>query len=121
MLLNKIQLHKINESWSNNLIDKFKDKFKLFFNNLKHQLEYNKEANDILLSWIKNGKLTNKEAETLKIISLDTLKLVGLGSVALMPIPGGTLLMLFLIKSAKYVGINLIPSKFEPSNKNITN
>lgn len=116
MILNRPQVTIVKEGWTSDLLIKFKDKFKDFFKKLKHQLEYNSSANSILVSWAKTGKLSAEESKELKNISVDTLKMVGLSSIALMPIPGGTLLMIFLINSAKQIGIDLIPSKFESTN-----
>ncbi len=104
---------KINETWGSDLLNKFKDQFKVFFTKLKHQFEYNSKANKILGSWAKTGNISKEDADELKTITIDTLKMAGLGSIAIMPIPGGTLLMVFLINSAKHLGINLLPSQFE--------
>lgn len=113
MILKNNQVIMIKEGWVVDLMNKFKDQFKQFFIKLKHQFEYNVQANKILATWAKTGHISKEQADELKTISVDTLKMVGLGGIALMPIPGGTMLMIFLVNSAKYVGIDLIPSHFE--------
>jgi len=112
-MLDRNQIILVKEGWANNLLTKYKDKFVEFFKKLKHQFEYNATARDILREYIKTGSITKEDSKELKTISTDLLKMVGLSSIALIPIPGGILLMLFLINSAKNVGIDLIPSHFE--------
>jgi len=116
--MKKDNVLKIANGWSSNLIIKYKKQFKDFFIKLKNQLEYNDDAREILIHYTKNGSITKEDAGKLKQISIDTLKLVGLGSLIILPIPGGTLLMVFLINSAKKIGIDLIPTKFKNKNKN---
>lgn len=119
--MKKDNVLKIANGWSSNLIIKYKKQFKDFFIKLKNQLEYNDDAREILIHYTKNGSITKEDAAKLKQISIDTLKLVGLGSLIILPIPGGTLLMVFLINSAKKIGIDLIPTKFKNKNNNIQN
>jgi len=111
-LLSKKLLQLIKEGWNNDILNKYKKQFNEFFIKLKEQFEYNSKANTILLNYLKTGTITKDETVELKTIITDTLKMVGLGSIALLPIPGGTLLMLYLINSAKKLGIDIIPSKF---------
>jgi len=111
--MKKDKVLKLANGWSSNLITKYNKQFKDFFIKLKNQLEFNDDAREILIHYTKNGSITKEDAKKLKQISKDTLKLVGLGSLIILPIPGSTLLMIFLINSAKKVGIDLIPSKFK--------
>ncbi len=115
--MKKDKVLKLTNGWSSNLITKYNKQFKDFFIKLKNQLEFNDDAREILMHYTKNGSITKEDAKKLKEISKDTLKLVGLGSLIILPIPGSTLLMIFLINSAKKVGVDLIPSKFK--NKEI--
>ena len=115
--MKKDKVLKLTNGWSSNLITKYNKQFKDFFIKLKNQLEFNDDVREILIHYTKNGSITKEDAKKLKEISKDTLKLVGLGSLIILPIPGSTLLMIFLINSAKKVGVDLIPSKFK--NKEI--
>ncbi len=99
------------EGWTSSLLSKYKDKFVEFFTKLKHQFQYNATARSILKEYITTGAISKADAIELKTITADLLKMVGLGSIV--ALPGGMLLMLFLINSAKYLGIDLIPSHFE--------
>lgn len=119
--MKKDKVLKLANGWSSNLIIKYKNQFKEFFIKLKNQLEFNDDAREIIANYTKNGSISKEESQKLKQIATDTLKLVGLGSLIILPIPGGTLLMLFLINSAKKVGIDLVPSKFKKEIKNDNN
>lgn len=114
------------EGWAGDLLNKYKKQFREFFAKLKKQFAFNDSAREIIADYIRTGELTKEEAQQLKTIVRDTLKLVGLGVVALNPLPGGTLLLLFIINSAKRLGIDIIPSQFvkdeaEPASQMIPN
>lgn len=102
----------LKEGLSLEFLNKSKSKFIDFFKKLKNQLEFNNQLGSIFLKYSKGSQLTPDELSQVKLIVTDTMKLIGLGSIALAPIPGGTILMLFLINSAKKLGIDLIPSQF---------
>lgn len=120
-MLKRDELLFINKKWSIDIINKYKHEFKLFFYNLKKQFKYNDTARDILIKYIKTKNITSDDSDTLKQIIKDTLKMVGLGTIAIAPIPGGVLLMMFLINGAKKLNINLIPSQFESNNSDVVN
>lgn len=111
--MKKDDVLKITRGWSSKLLKKYNKQFKEFFINLKNQFQHNDEAREILAHYAKTGTLTKEESKKLKDISYDILKMVGLGSLIILPIPGGTLLMLFLVNSAKKLGIDLLPTKFK--------
>lgn len=113
----KENIQKITEGWAGDLLTKYKTQFKDFFVKLKKQFAFNDSAREIIADYIRTGDLTKEEAQQLKIIVRDTLKLVGLGVVALNPLPGGTLLLLFIINSAKRLGIDIVPSQFVKENE----
>ena len=112
-MLTKEQLFSLQSGWSNKLLTKYKSEFTQFFINLKNHFVSNKNANRILKNYVKNKTLTKEESEELKLLIKDNLKFVGLGSLALLPIPGATFLMLFLINSAKKLNIDLVPTEFK--------
>lgn len=112
-MLTKEQLFSLQSGWSNKLITKYKSEFTQFFINLKNHFVSNKNANRILKNYVKNKTLTVEESNELKLLIKDNLKFVGLGSLAILPIPGSTFLMLFLINSAKKLNIDLVPTEFK--------
>lgn len=111
-MLTKDQLLVITEGWTSNFLKTNIDKFKNFFIKLKDQFKYNSTANQIVYNYLKTGTISKHDSQELKTICIDTLKLVGLGSIAI-PIPGGSILLLFLINSAKKLKIDILPSHFE--------
>lgn len=118
MLLNINKIRKISENFGSSLIDKYNDKFKKFFYKLKEQIESNQKLSSIFSDFIKTRKITKEQYIEIKTIVYDDFKLVGLGSLLLLPLPGSTLLMLFLINQSKRLGINLLPTKFNENNSN---
>ena len=92
-----------------------KEKFKIFFQNLKNTFSNNKEIKTLLLKYKQDKKLSTEEKLILKKILSDNLKLIGIGSITAItfPIPMSTLLIAFLIKNAKKLGIDIIPSEFK--------
>lgn len=112
-MLTKEQLFSLQSGWSNKLLTKYKSEFTQFFINLKNHFVSNKNTNKIFKNYIKNKKLTIEESDELKLLIKDNLKFVGLGSLAILPIPGSTFLMLFLINSAKKLNIDLVPTEFK--------
>lgn len=109
-MLNKETINKITESWTNRVIGKYKNEFKQFFIKLKNQFKYNADLKDIARVYINSGTLTKEQSATLKEIISDNLKMLGLGGIVMLP--AGTILMMVLLKSAKKLGIDLLPSKF---------
>lgn len=92
-----------------------KEKFKIFFQNLKNTFSNNKEIKTLLLKYKQDKKLSTEEKLILKKILSDNLKLIGIGSITAItfPIPMSTLLIAFLIKNANKLGIDIIPSEFK--------
>lgn len=114
-MLTKKEINIISEGWTNRTLGKYKKQFKDFFIKLKNQFKHNKQLRDIVLVYLRSGTLTKEQSEILKEIIYDNLKMAGLGGITLLP--GGSLLMVFLIKSAKKLGIDIIPSQFHEEIK----
>lgn len=110
-ILNKEESISINEKWLSTLISKYSKEFKEFFKLLKKQFKHNKNARKIISNYITNKEVSKEDSILLKGIITDQLKIVGLGSIAILPIPGATALLILLIKMAKKFNINLIPSQ----------
>lgn len=110
-MLNKENILKIKAGLGINLLLKYKEEFSEFFTKLKKQFEYNDDAREILKNYYNTKNISSEDSKKLKQITSDTLKLVGLSSIVILP--GGSLLLYFLINSAKKLNINIIPSQFE--------
>jgi hypothetical protein len=85
--------------------------FKTLSGDKLEQIKYNTTAHDIIYKYITSGQLSKEDSKILQTVVKDTLKMVGLGAIAI-PIPGGSLLVAILITGAKKFNINLLPSKF---------
>ena len=101
------------KNWSIKLLEKNKASFILFFIKFKKQIMLNKELKNILIKYSKTKKINKEEALLIRTIVIDNLKMVGIGSLCIIPIPGSTFIIIFLINSAKKIGVNFTPSQFE--------
>ncbi len=110
-MYNKEKINYFFNKWTIELFDKYKNDFKEFYIQLKEQIKYNTIAHDIIYKYITSGELSKEDSKILQTVVKDTLKMVGLGAIAI-PIPGGSLLVAILITGAKKFNINLLPSKF---------
>ncbi len=68
-----------------------------------------KQAALIVKKYVETGTITHEEEELLKVHFSDTLKIVGI-AVPFVLIPGASIVMPILIKTAKKHNINLLPS-----------
>lgn len=102
----------LNEKWFDSIITKYRNEFKQFFINLKKQFKHNANARRIIATYIKTNKISHEDQIILKRVITDSLKMVGLGGIVI-PIPGGVALVVLLVKMAKKLNIDLLPSQFE--------
>lgn len=92
--------------------DKSAKAFKVFFNNLKKEASETKQASYLLVKYLKEGKLSKKEEKELKLQFYDVLKIMGVG-IPFFMIPGATVLVPFLIKLSRKLGLDIIPTSFK--------
>lgn len=81
----------------------------LFFNILKKEYGDTKDLLPILQKFIKGETLTPQEKKAFQTQMKDTLKLMGLGTIAAIPIPGTMLLIPVIVQLAKKFNIDLLP------------
>lgn len=112
-ILNKEEHYLLVENLLNKYYNKYKNELKTFLIKLKEQISHNKKAKSILLNYTQTGNITKEESQILKEISADVLKMLGLGGIVILP--GGSLLIIFIIKLAKLFNIDVIPSQFSKS------
>lgn len=91
-------------------INKYKDQFKEFFTYIKKEIEDTDEMRKVFGKYFRKEEITKEDQELVRHQVKDLLKILGLA--AIFPIPGSILLIPLLVKGAKKVGINLMPSKF---------
>lgn len=110
-LLSKDSQQLILEGLLTKYVNRYKGELKLFIKKLREQFKHNKQARTILLAYSKSGTLTKEQSDILKDIARDVLKIVGLGGIVVLP--GGSLLMVFILKLAKILKVDVIPSQFK--------
>lgn len=88
----------------------------LFFNIIKKEYGDTKDLLPILQKFIKGGKLSQDEKTTFQNQMKDILKVMGLGSIAAIPIPGTMLLIPVIVQLAKRFNINLLPEVKEDTS-----
>jgi len=98
-----------------------KEKMKKGLNNFKLKIleekdDY-KEVATILRNFSKTGNITKSDARIVKLQLYDTLRMVGLGGIFFLP--GGAFGVVVLIKLAKRLGINLLPSAWSNEKTNM--
>ena len=86
--------------------------FKVFFNSLRKEARETKQASYLLVKFLKEGKLSKKEEKELKLQFYDVLKIMGVG-IPFFMIPGATVLVPFLIKLSRKLGLDIIPTSFK--------
>lgn len=100
-----------------------KKEFTQFFTNIKKTFSNNKHLSDVLKKYYSKEKITEEDNILLNKVIKDNLRLVGIGTLSILsfPIPGSTILVLFLIKGAKKLGIDLVPSEFKKIEESMNN
>ena len=86
--------------------------FKFFFNSLRKEAIETKQASYLVVKFLKEGKLSKKEEKELKLQFYDVLKIMGVG-IPFFMIPGSTVLVPFLIKLSRKLGLDIIPTSFK--------
>ena len=97
----KIKIHK----------EKTTKAFQELIINIKTEVSETKIASQILVKYIKEGEVTDKEEKELREQVYDLLKVLGIG-IPFALIPGASLLLPFLIKIAQKKGVALLPTAF---------
>jgi len=92
--------------------DKSIKALKTFFNNLRKEASETKQAGYLVVKYLKEGKLSKKEEKELKLQFYDVLKIMGVG-IPFFMIPGSTVLVPFLVKLSRKLGLDIIPTSFK--------
>jgi hypothetical protein len=90
----------------------------MFFNILKKEYGDTKDLLPLIRKFIKTKTLSKNEKEIFQKQMKDNLKLLGLGAIAAIPIPGTMLLIPVIVQLAKKFNINLLPDVKEEKLKN---
>jgi len=90
---------------------KIKNTLKDFLHKSAQEIDEYKEMGIILKKFMLTGKITKEESKKVYTQLIDTLKISGCTGIWF--IPGGSLLLILLIKLAKKWNINLLPTSFK--------
>jgi len=88
-----------------------------FLQNLKKEIDGDKDAAAIIGKYIKHGQITDEEDHVLRTQFMDSLKIIGVG-VPFILIPGASILIPIIVKVAEKHNIELIPSAFNNNDNN---
>ena len=108
------------DEWFRVLSNMTNEQGQLFFDILKKEYGDTKDLLPIIQKFIKTGTLSPRERVIFQKQLKDTLKLMGLGAIAVIPIPGTMLLIPVIIQLAKKFRINLLPEADEPEGKELS-
>lgn len=109
----------INE-WFRVLSNMTEVQIQMFFNILKKEYGDTKDLLPLIRKFIKTKTLSKNEKEIFQKQMKDNLKLLGLGAIAAIPIPGTMLLIPVIVQLAKKFNINLLPDVKEEKSKRIS-
>ena len=106
--------------WFRVLSNMTQEQGQLFFDILKKEYGDTKDLLPIIQKFVKTGKLTDQEKAIFQKQMKDTFKLMGLGAIAAIPIPGTMLLIPVIVQLAKKFKINLLPESDEPAGERLS-
>lgn len=92
--------------------DKSSKAFRIFFKNLNNEAKETKQAGKLIVKYLKEGKLSKEEEKEIRVQIYEILKIMGVG-VPFIMIPGSCVLIPFILKLAKKLGIDILPSSFK--------
>ena len=106
--------------WFRMLSNMTEVQIQMFFNILKKEYGDTKDLLPLIRKFIKTKTLSKNEKEIFQKQMKDNLKLLGLGAIAAIPIPGTMLLIPVIVQLAKKFNINLLPDVKEEKLKRIS-
>ena len=92
--------------------DKSSKAFRIFFKNLNNEAKETKQAGILIVKYLKEGKLSKEEEKEIRVQFYYILKIMGVG-VPFIMIPGSSVLIPFIVKLAKKLGIDILPRSFK--------
>ena len=106
--------------WFRMLSNMTEVQIQMFFNILKKEYGDTKDLLPLIRKFIKTKTLSKNEKEIFQKQMKDNLKLLGLGAIAAIPIPGTMLLIPVIVQLAKKFNINLLPDVKEEKSKRVS-
>lgn len=105
--------------WFRVLLNMTEVQGEMFFSILKKEYGDTKDLLPLIQKFIKTKSLTGQEKEIFQKQMKDIFKLMGLGAIAAIPIPGTMLLIPVIVQAAKKFNINLLPESAKPERLSI--
>lgn len=105
--------------WFRVLLNMSQEQVQLFFDIAKKEYGDTKDLLPIVQKYVKTRNLTDREKYLFQKQLKDTMKIMGLGAIAAIPIPGTMLLIPAIIQMAKKFNINLLPEADEPEKESL--
>jgi hypothetical protein len=104
--------------WMRVMLNMSQEQFGIFLDVLQKEYGDTKDLLPIIRKYVKTGgKISDQEKRIFAKQMKDNAKMLGLGSIAAIPIPGTMLLIPVIVKLADKFGINLLPEADEPKSE----
>lgn len=108
------------DDWMRSFLNMSDIQAKMFFDIIQKEYGDTKDLMPILRKFISGATLSPREKVMFQKQMKDTLKLLGLGAIAAIPIPGTMLLIPVVVQLAKKFNINLLPENNEPAGERLS-
>lgn len=108
------------DEWMRVLLNMSQQQTDMFFDTIKKEYGDTKDLLPIIQKYIKTRKLTASEKSIFQKQMKDNAKLLGLGAIAAIPIPGTMLMIPVIIQLAKKFNINLLPENVDSETKRLS-
>ena len=106
-------------NWITNLHNMSAEQSKRFLNIIKKEYSDTRDLVPIFKKYMKTKSLTQQEREIVVTQIRDIAKVMGLGAIAIAPIPGSELLIPPIIALGKKYGVNLLPESEEKESTSL--
>jgi hypothetical protein len=104
--------------WFRVMLNMSQEQFGIFLDVLQKEYGDTKDLLPIIRKFVKTGgKISDEEKRIFAKQIKNTAKIVGLGSIAAIPIPGTMLLIPVIVKLFDKFGVNILPESDEPKSK----
>ena len=104
--------------WMRVMLNMSQEQFGIFLDVLQKEYGDTKDLLPIIRKYIKTGgKISDEEKRIFAKQMKDTAKVLGLGSIAAIPVPGTMLLIPVIVKLFDKFGVNILPEADEPKSE----
>lgn len=97
--------------WATTITAMGREQFKMFVNIMRKETSDTRALIPLINKWVRGGVLSKDEKRQFKTQMIDIAKIMGLGSIAVAPFPGTTLLIPIIVSLGKKFGISVLPEQ----------